>query len=115
MESRLALLETIPGFFFFQWLGFLLLRLTVALKKACRVNHLLLGLCKLNKLLLLPISRLTMDLKFASAEDKMDSKSLVLEEEEELSKSLNDLYSEGQPTKQRLCSVNEDSEHICVT
>ena len=55
-ETRLALLETIPGFFFFQWLGLLLLRLMMVLRKASRVNYLLLMLCKLNRLVFSPFS-----------------------------------------------------------
>jgi len=120
VESRLTLLETIPGFFFFQWLGFLLLRLTVVLKKLCRANHLLLGLCKLNKLLLLPFSRFLINPEIANAEDEMDTRSLVPDEEEDLSKGnfqIPEHYGEGESTKQRPCSVKQDfySEHICFT
>ena len=77
-ESRIALLETIPGFFFFQWLGLFLLRLVVVLKKACRVNYLLLGLWNLNRLV--PFSILFQNPKnpeIAEAEEEKDSKSLV--------------------------------------
>ena len=80
VESRLALLETIPGFFLFQWLGLLLLRLMVVLRKACRVNYLLLVLCKLNRLLLLPFSiyfENPKNPKIAGAEEEKDTKSLV--------------------------------------
>ena len=80
VESRLALLETIPGFFLFQWLGLLLLRLMVVLRNACSVNYLLLGFCKLNNLLLLPFSiyfENSKNPKIAGAEEEMDSKSMV--------------------------------------
>ena len=77
VESRLALLETIPGFFFFQWLGLLLLRLMVVLKKADRVNYLLLGLRKLVMVLGLPFSIYFENPKIAEAEEEKDTKSLV--------------------------------------
>jgi len=79
-ESRLALLETIPGFFFFQWLGLLLLTLMLVLKKACRVNYLLVGFCKLSRLLLLPFAiyfENPKNPKTGEAEEEKDSKSLV--------------------------------------
>ena len=77
VESRLALLETIPGFFFFQWLGLLLLRLMVVLKKADRVNYLLLGLRKLVMVLGLPFSIYFENPKIAEAEEEKDTESLV--------------------------------------
>merc|ERR1719234_1349237 len=53
VETRLTLLETIPGFFLFQWLGLLLLRLIMVLRKASRVNYLLLGLLLLRLIMVL--------------------------------------------------------------
>ena len=92
-ETRLALLETIPGFFLFQRLGLLLLRLMVVLKKTIRVNYLLLWLCKLNRLLLLPFSifldkpkKISIGEKAADAEEEKDMKSF---EEENLSQANN--------------------------
>ena len=55
-ETRLALLEAIPGFFLYQWFGLLLLRLMVVVNKGIRVDHLLLRLCNLNRLVLSPLS-----------------------------------------------------------
>jgi len=81
VETRLALLETIPGFFFFQWLGLLLLRLMMVLRKASRVNYLLLMLYKLNRLVFSPFSAIFKYPKKISAGINID--------EEELKKNSN--------------------------
>ena len=91
VETRLALLETIPGFFFFQWLGLLLLRLMVVLRKASRVNYLLLMLYKLNRLVFSPFSAIFKYPKKISAginideEEKKNSNAMEPIEQEALS------------------------------
>ena len=91
-ETRLALLETIPGFFFFQWLGLLLLRLMMVFREASRVNYLLLMLCKLNRLVFSPFSvffkypkMISTGNKIAEEEEEKNTKAMESIEEEALS------------------------------
>jgi len=90
-ETRLALLETIPGFFFFQWLGLLMLRLMMVLRKASRVNYLLLWLCKLNRLVLSPFSeffkypkKISVGINIDEEEEKKNTNAMEPIEEEAL-------------------------------
>jgi len=89
-ETRLALLETIPGFFFFQWLGLLLLRLMMVLRKASRVNYFLLKLCKLNRLVFSPFSVFFKYPKMISTGNK-----IAEEEEEKNTKAMESIVEEA--------------------
>merc|ERR1712192_228337 len=90
VETRLILLETIPGFILFQWLGLLLLKLMMVVKKASRVNYLLLWLCKLNRLVLFPFSVL-----FKYPEKISAGKNIAEEEEEKTTNALVPIEEEG--------------------
>merc|ERR1712192_193706 len=92
VETRLILLETIPGFILFQWLGLLLLGLMMVVGRASGVNCLLLWLCGLDRLVLFPFSvlfkcpeRISAGRGVAEEEEERTTNALVPVEEEGLS------------------------------